>query len=71
MDSRTLLGHTTESSHNRYLRSKIVHVAQPVPARRVRKSYLEQSSRQVAVRTVMAIKFQRLRLDISLQIQDQ
>lgn len=38
MDSRSLLGHTTESSHNRYLRSKIVPVAQPVPARRVRKS---------------------------------
>lgn len=34
MDSKTLLGHTTESSHNRYLRSKTVPVAQPVPARK-------------------------------------
>mgnify|MGYP000875156647 CR=1 FL=1 len=34
MDSRTLLGHTTESSHNRYLRSKTVPIAQPVPARK-------------------------------------
>ncbi|RTL35068.1 MAG: integrase, partial [Rhodocyclaceae bacterium] len=33
MDSKTLLGHTTESSHNRYLRSKEIPIAQPVPAR--------------------------------------
>jgi len=33
-DSRTLLGHTTESSHNRYLRSKETPVATPVPARK-------------------------------------
>lgn len=36
LDSRALLGHTTESSHNRYLRSKEVPVAQPVPARKKR-----------------------------------
>lgn len=34
LDSKTLLGHTTESSHRRYLRSKVVPVAQPVPARK-------------------------------------
>lgn len=34
MDSKTLLGHTTDSSHNRYLRSKEVPVATPVPARK-------------------------------------
>lgn len=33
LDSRTLLGHTTESSHNRYLRSKEVPVAKPNRAR--------------------------------------
>jgi integrase len=33
-DSQTLLGHTTESSHRRYLRSKVVPVAQPLPARK-------------------------------------
>lgn len=38
LDSRALLGHTTESSHNRYLRSKIVPEVQPIPARRMRKS---------------------------------
>lgn len=37
MDSKALLGHTTESSHNRYLRSKVVPVAQPVPARKAKK----------------------------------
>lgn len=34
LDSRTLLGHTTEASHNRYLRSKLTPVAKPVPARK-------------------------------------
>lgn len=34
MDSRALLGHTTESSHKRYLRSKKVPIAQPVPSRK-------------------------------------
>lgn len=34
LDSRTLLGHTTESSHRRYLRSKLVPVAKPVKARK-------------------------------------
>lgn len=34
LDSRTLLGHTTESSHNRYLRSKETKVATPNPARK-------------------------------------
>lgn len=34
IDSRALLGHTTESSHNRYLRSKEIPTAQPVPARK-------------------------------------
>jgi len=34
LDSRTLLGHTTESSHNRYLRSKETKVATPNKARR-------------------------------------
>lgn len=34
LDSKTLLGHTTDSSHNRYLRSKEVPVATPVPARK-------------------------------------
>lgn len=34
MDSRTLLGHTTESSHQRYLRSKKVKKATPLPARK-------------------------------------
>ena len=34
MDSKTLLGHTTESSHIRYLRSKKVKVATPMPARK-------------------------------------
>lgn len=34
LDSRTLLGHTTESSHNRYLRSKETPVATPVPVRK-------------------------------------
>jgi len=33
-DSKTLLGHTTESSHNRYLRSKETPVAKPVRARK-------------------------------------
>lgn len=33
-DSKTLLGHTTESSHNRYLRSKETPVAKPVMARK-------------------------------------
>lgn len=33
LDSRTLLGHTTESSHSRYLRSKEIPVAQPVKLR--------------------------------------
>lgn len=37
MDSQALLGHTTESSHRRYLRSKKVPVAQPVPGRNVAK----------------------------------
>lgn len=36
LDSKTLLGHKTETSHNRYLRSKTVPVAQPVPARRAK-----------------------------------
>lgn len=34
LDSKTLLGHTTDSSHNRYLRSKEVPIASPVPARK-------------------------------------
>lgn len=34
-DSKTLLGHTTESSHNRYLRSKAVKVAIPNNARKI------------------------------------
>lgn len=34
MDSRALLGHTTESSHNRYLRSKKVKKATPLPAKK-------------------------------------
>lgn len=34
LDSKTLLGHTTESSHNRYLRSKATPVATPVPVRK-------------------------------------
>lgn len=34
LDSKTLLGHTTESSHNRYLRSKATPVATPVPRRK-------------------------------------
>jgi integrase len=34
LDSRALLGHTTESSHNRYLRSKETPVAKPVRARK-------------------------------------
>lgn len=34
MDSKTLLGHTTESSHSRYLRSKTVPVATPLPGRK-------------------------------------
>ncbi|MEN3113105.1 tyrosine-type recombinase/integrase [Uliginosibacterium paludis] len=34
LDSRKLLGHTTESSHNRYLRDKETPVATPVPARK-------------------------------------
>lgn len=38
IDSRALLGHTTESSHNRYLRSKEVPVAQPVPARKSKRN---------------------------------
>lgn len=33
LDSQTLLGHTTESSHLRYLRSKEIPVAQPVKLR--------------------------------------
>lgn len=33
LDSRTLLGHTTESSHARYLRSKEIPTAQPVKLR--------------------------------------
>jgi len=37
MDSQALLGHTTESSHRRYLRSKKVPVAQPVPGRKTAK----------------------------------
>lgn len=34
LDSKTLLGHTTESSHNRYLRSKETKVATPNKARK-------------------------------------
>lgn len=34
LDSKTLLGHTTESSHNRYLRSKEIPVAKPVKIRK-------------------------------------
>lgn len=34
LDSKTLLGHTTESSHNRYLRSKETKVAIPNSARK-------------------------------------
>ncbi|CAB1369328.1 tyrosine-type recombinase/integrase [Denitratisoma oestradiolicum] len=34
LDSKTLLGHTTESSHNRYLRSKETKVAVPNRARK-------------------------------------
>lgn len=34
LDSKLLLGHTTESSHARYLRSKEIPVAQPVNLRR-------------------------------------
>lgn len=34
LDSKTLLGHTTESSHNRYLRSKETKVATPNCARK-------------------------------------
>lgn len=34
MDSQTLLGHTTESSHKRYLRSKSVKKATPLPAKK-------------------------------------
>lgn len=34
MDSKGLLGHTTESSHQRYLRSKKVKKVMPVPARK-------------------------------------
>lgn len=34
LDSKTLLGHTTESSHNRYLRSKETKVAMPNRARK-------------------------------------
>lgn len=34
LDSKTLLGHTTESSHNRYLRSKETKVAAPNKARK-------------------------------------
>ena len=34
LDSKTLLGHTTESSHNRYLRSKETKVATPNRARK-------------------------------------
>lgn len=34
LDSRALLGHTTESSHNRYLRSKETKVAAPNKARK-------------------------------------
>ena len=34
MDSKGLLGHTTESSHNRYLRSKSVKKVSPVPMRK-------------------------------------
>lgn len=33
-DGRGLLGHTTESSHNRYLRSKKVKKVAPIPARK-------------------------------------
>ena len=33
LDSKTLLGHTTESSHNRYLRAKEVKVATPNKSR--------------------------------------
>ena len=38
MDSRTLLGHTTESSHQRYLRSKKIKQASPLPAKNLRQS---------------------------------
>lgn len=34
LDSKTLLGHTTDSSHNRYLRDKETPVAMPVTARK-------------------------------------
>ncbi len=34
IDSKALLGHTTESSHNRYLRSKETPTAAPVPGRK-------------------------------------
>jgi len=34
LDSKALLGHTTESSHNRYLRGKEVPVATPVRGRK-------------------------------------
>ncbi|MDX9976324.1 MAG: tyrosine-type recombinase/integrase [FCB group bacterium] len=37
LDSKTLLGHTTDSSHNRYLRDKDVPVAKPVSARTKKK----------------------------------
>ena len=33
-DGKTLLGHTTEGSHQRYLRGKIDKIAQPMPARK-------------------------------------
>lgn len=38
MDSRSLLGHTTEGSHQRYLRSKKVKKAAPLPAKILRHS---------------------------------
>lgn len=38
MDSQSLLGHTTESSHKRYLRSKKVKKVSPLPARNAEKS---------------------------------
>jgi integrase len=34
LDSKTLLGHTSESAHSRYLRSKEIPVAQPVKIRK-------------------------------------
>jgi len=37
-DSKTLLGHTTETAHNKYLRSKTVKIASPNPGRKMSKN---------------------------------